>query len=261
MKNLSPVQPNNESYSRDYHRDGFVILPDFFDADLIQGLRSEADRLWRDETQLVSKQNARCRFMPSQQTGQPLFECFDPVKDLSAIIDQIANANPLHRVLEQIYEEPACLFKDKLIFKPPQAKGYPLHQDIPLGWSGFPRTFLSVLIPIDACDQTNGCTQVFAGYHAAHLSPDPKQYMLDDELVDEARVTYLELKPGDAAIFHGLTPHRSAPNRSRNMRRTLYLSYNARSDGGDQRHDHYQQFINQMVRRIEFESGTPAFFR
>ena len=52
----------------------------------------------------------------------------------------------------------------------------------------------------------------------------------------------LVLEPGDVAIFGGFTPHRSDPNVSDRWRRQLYLSYNALSDGGDQRAKHYREF-------------------
>lgn len=45
----------------------------------------------------------------------------------------------------------------------------------------------------------------------------------------------LDPDPGDIAIFSGFTPHRSVPNRSQEWPRLAYLSYNALSDGGDQR--------------------------
>jgi ectoine hydroxylase-related dioxygenase (phytanoyl-CoA dioxygenase family) len=50
------------------------------------------------------------------------------------------------------------------------------------------------------------------------------------------------LEPGDALIFGGYMPHRSGVNRSASQRRHLLFSYNARSEGGDQRAEHYQAF-------------------
>ena len=64
--------------------------------------------------------------------------------------------------LGELYGEEACLFKDKLIFKPPGVKGYGLHQDW-IAWPGFPRSFLKVLVPLDAADVANGCTVVYPG--------------------------------------------------------------------------------------------------
>ena len=78
--------------------------------------------------------------------------------------------------LAAIYGDEACLFKDKLIFKPPGAKGYALHQDF-MGWNGFPESFVTVLVPIDAADEENGCTEVFPGYHRQGcLSPCDGEY-------------------------------------------------------------------------------------
>src|SRR5262249_4541650 len=73
--------------------------------------------------------------------------------------------------LAALYGEGACLFKDKLIYKPPGVKGYSLHQDW-IAWPGFPRSFLTVLVPLDRADADNGCTVVFPGYHHnGSLSP------------------------------------------------------------------------------------------
>lgn len=78
--------------------------------------------------------------------------------------------------------------------------------------------------------------------------------------LDQARVL-LELDPGDVAVFRGLTPHQSAPNRSSQPRRAFYVSYNALSDGGDQRAGHYAQFQERMRARLAPTSAQPLYFR
>lgn len=85
--------------------------------------------------------------------------------------------------------------------------------------------------------------------------------MLPDDCVDPARRVNLVLDSGDVAIFHGLTPHRSAANRSGDMRRVFYVSYNARSDGGDQRERHYREFQERMRARLAAESDRAPYFR
>jgi ectoine hydroxylase-related dioxygenase (phytanoyl-CoA dioxygenase family) len=97
---------------------------------------------------------------------------------------------------------------------------------------------------------------VFPGHHRnGPLSPQDGDYHeLPLSLVDESRGVKLVLEPGDVAIFDGFTPHRSAPNRSSGPRRQLYLSYNATSDGGQQRAAHYRQF-HRFLRRKYAEHG------
>ena len=230
----------------EYEKNGFVILRNVFDPAEMQALLAESDRLLMERADLISPNNLRCRYMAHHETGEQLFEVFDPVNDISPVCRQICFDQRILSVLEQIYGEPACLFKEKLIFKPPGALGYQLHQDIPLAWKGFPRTFLTVLIPIDPSSKENGCTEVYSAYHHDFLSQDPSAYMLPEDCVDPSRRTSLVLDPGDIAIFHGLTPHRSDPNRSHQMRRVFYVSYNALSDGGDQHDAHYAEFRERM---------------
>ncbi len=92
--------------------------------------------------------------------------------------------------------------------------GYGLHQDY-IAWESFPKSYVTVLVPIDAADEENGCTEVFPGYHnRGYLSPDDGNYHeLPLPAIDESKGVKLVLSPGDIAIFGCMTPHRSAPNR------------------------------------------------
>jgi ectoine hydroxylase-related dioxygenase (phytanoyl-CoA dioxygenase family) len=84
---------------------------------------------------------------------------------------------------------------------------------------------------------------------------------LAGDLVDETRAVPLELEPGDAAVFGGFTPHRSAPNRSNSWRRQLYLSYNKLSDGGQQRLKHYEEFHRWLRVRYTEHGKNDVYFR
>ena len=247
----------------DYQQHGYVVRRNLFAPVEVANLQREAVRLLVDHRDLIDPGNLRCRFMEHVETGEPIFEVFDPVNDISPVCAGFANDPRIVAMVESIYGEPACLFKEKLIFKPPGARGYDLHQDIPRYWPGFPRSFLTVLLPIDEATADNGCTELYAGYHHDFLQPPgrPDLYMLPADVVDSRRRVPLLLSPGDAAVFHGLTPHRSAPNRSPGLRRALYLSYNARSDGGDQRQRHYQEFQERMRTHHEQQGRSGMYFR
>src|SRR5262249_14098860 len=135
------------------------------------GLLAEAEALLLFRRELIDTANIRCRWQPHVETGECLFETFDPVIDLGPRCAAVATDARLLAALGDLYGEPAHLFKDKLIFKPPGAKGYDLHQDY-ISWDGFPRSFTTVLVPLDAADAENGCTRVWPGYHrAGYLSP------------------------------------------------------------------------------------------
>jgi ectoine hydroxylase-related dioxygenase (phytanoyl-CoA dioxygenase family) len=226
----------------DYERDGFVVVRRLFSSAQMQEALCEAERLV-ERRDLIDTKNIRCRWQDNLTTGVCTFETFDPVIDIGPICRKLAFAPRLLELLGELYGDAACLFKDKLIFKPPGVKGYGLHQDW-IAWPGFPRSFLTVLIPFDAADEENGCTIVYPGYHAqGTLSVEDGSYHeLPADCVDEARAVPMVLEPGDVGVFGGFTPHRSAPNRSPRWRRQLYLSYNRLGDGGEQRTKHYEEF-------------------
>lgn len=225
-----------------WHDDGFLIKRRVFDRQEVETLSQEAWAL-AHRADLIDKHNLRCRFQMRHDNSDCLWETFDPVIDIGEVCRKFAYDPRIFDILADLYGEPAQLFKDKLIFKQPGTVGYRMHQDW-IGWPGFPRSFLTVLVPIDATTEANGCTEVFPGHH--HSGPltaeDGDYHDLPPDSVDVSRGVRLILEPGDIAIFGGFTPHRSAPNLSDDWRRQLYLSYNADSDGGELRDAHYEEF-------------------
>ncbi|OWK40553.1 phytanoyl-CoA dioxygenase family protein [Fimbriiglobus ruber] len=225
-----------------YHADGYLIVRGLFHPTEMALVSMEADRLL-SHTDLMNTDNIRCRWQPHCESGDCLFETFDPVIDLSPLLAILARDPRLLAVIADLYGEPAHLFKDKLIFKPAGAKGHDLHQDY-ISWPTFPTSFVTAAVAIDPCAPDNGCTEVYPGVHRrGYLSPaDGDYHPLPEREVEGVDPVPLVLAPGDVAIFGGYTPHRSAPNRSTTSRRLLYLSYNADSDGGEQRDAHYREF-------------------
>jgi hypothetical protein len=244
-----------------YREHGYVVVRGLFGSRDLASVLAEADALLlrRD---LIATENLRCRWQPHVESGECLFETFDPVIDIGPACGRLARDTRLLEVLAELYGEPACLFKDKLIFKPPGAKGYDLHQDW-IAWPTFPRSFTTVLVPLDAADLDNGCTVVYPGYHKrGYLSPEDGMYhSLPDSAVDQATAVPMVLQPGDVAIFGAFTPHRSAPNRSTRWRRQLYLSYNALSDGGERREAHYHEFLAWLRDRYAEYGKSNVWFR
>jgi 2-aminoethylphosphonate dioxygenase len=244
-----------------YDRDGFVVVRGLFGPAEMAEAAAEADWLLTRYDHLRSVRNLRCRWQTNMFTGECTFETFDPVVDIGPVCRRLALDPRLLAVLHELYGEPACLFKDKLIYKPPGVKGYGLHQDW-IAWDGFPRTFLTVLVPFDPADRDNGCTVVYPGYHrnGPLTPPDGQYHELPADAVDEATAVPLTLEPGDVAVFGGFTPHRSDPNVSGRWRRQLYLSYNALSDGGDQRDKHYREFHAWLRAKYAEHGKTDTYF-
>ncbi|MDB5348381.1 MAG: hypothetical protein JWP89_6758 [Schlesneria sp.] len=232
----------NEQIINDYRETGLAVLRGVFSLAEIKAVSDEADRALQ-LTNLIDSNNLRCRWQNHYQTEECRFDCFDPIIDLSPTIERMARDQRVLDIVSSLYGEETCLFKDKLIYKPPGAKGYGLHQDY-IGWESFPRSFVTVLIPIDPATDANGATEVFPGLHKQGFlsAMDGDYHELPLSAVEGTAGVRLCLEPGDLAVFDGMLPHRSAANESSNWRRQLYLSYNAKSDGGEQRNAHYREF-------------------
>lgn len=241
-------------------RNGYLILPGLL-ADRATDLDSEAARVAGLDN-LIDTMNLRCRWADHVDTGECRIDAFDPIIDLSEALARVARDDRLLGVLEELYGEPARLFKDKLILKPSGAPGYDLHQDY-IAWEEFPETFVTAIVAIDASSRDTGGTEFFAGEHLRGVLSAPdggfNRLKLDDLNVKEGIIP--DLEPGDVVLFGGLVPHRSAPNRSERSRRMLYLSYNADSDGGDHRDSHYRQFHAWLRERYAEHGKIGTFFR
>ncbi|HVJ80188.1 MAG TPA: phytanoyl-CoA dioxygenase family protein [Planctomycetia bacterium] len=225
-----------------YERDGFLICRDVFELREIEELASESEALGKRKD-LMDSNNLRCRWKNHHRTGECTFECFDPVIDIGAACERTARDSRITGRVADLYGEPAHLFKDKLIFKPAGVEGYNLHQDW-ISWPGFPASFVTVLVAIDAASEENGCTMAYPGRHRDGFAGalDGGYHETPPAFVAGVEPVPLCLARGDIAIFGGFTPHFSHPNRSDAARRQLYLSYNSDSDGGDRRDAHYAEF-------------------
>jgi hypothetical protein len=246
---------------RSYHDRGYLVARRVFAPAEMAAVALECERLLgRDD--LKDTRNIRCRWKDHAATGECLFECFDPVCDISPVCDRLARDPRLLDLVSAVYGEPAHLFKDKLIFKPPGADGYHLHQDY-IGWPTFPETFVTAAVAVDPCGKDNGATEVFPGYHRrGYLAPrDGDYHPVPAGAVAEAEGEVLELEPGDVAVFGCFVPHRSAANRSAGWRRLLYLSYNAASDGGDRRAAHYAEFHAWLRKKYAEYGKHDTYFR
>ena len=244
-----------------YHAQGYLHVPRVFDWVTACELADAAQEL-SERRDLIDIANLRCRWQHDVASGECLFDCFDPVIDLSPTCRRVAEDERLLAILRSLYDDEPCLLKDKLIFKRPGAGGYGLHQDY-IAWREFPRSFTTVMVAIDPADAENGATEVFAGCHGqGYMSAhDGEYHELSPESLPSASSEIPSLKPGDVLIFGGFTPHRSGPNRSQRWRRQLYLSYNAESDGGEQREAHYRLFHDWLRERYARHGLTETCFR
>jgi ectoine hydroxylase-related dioxygenase (phytanoyl-CoA dioxygenase family) len=244
-----------------YHEEGYLVLRNVFTADDILRLAADVDRVCRERTDLIDLHNMRVRFKPHQETNRLVFEVFDPISDLSPSARAITRDRRILDRLHNLYGEPAEVFKDKFIYKSSGVIGATLHQDW-IAWPGFPESFLTVLVAIDPFTADSGATEVFPRCHnEGYLSARDGQFHAVELDALQTEPVPLLLEPGDIAIFGCFTPHRASPNTSGMARRGYFISYNARSDGGDQHARHYREYHDWILAKTPEEKRFLLFFR
>jgi ectoine hydroxylase-related dioxygenase (phytanoyl-CoA dioxygenase family) len=125
-----------QSRARPYRTDGFLILREVFERTEMAELDAEATRVFQRKDLI----------------------------DLSPVFARVAQDESSLATMSLLSGEPAFPFKDKLIFKPPGALGYALHQDY-ISRKTLHASFVTVIPAIDPAEPRNGATEVFPGYH------------------------------------------------------------------------------------------------
>lgn len=222
----------DQRVKEEYWQKGYISIKNLFTKDEVIKIIEECDRL-------VSQPDLLSQEIPEAATrhdinGKISRDRLDPVIHLSPLFEKISQDKSLKELLEKIFDDEAVLFKAKLIFKPAGTNGYGLHQDYAYyKHTGIPAdAMLSVQIAVDSAKAENGALIVYPGLHKSTLpSPGDSPRDVNPSAVSGATQEVIEASPGDILIFHSLTPHFSGANLSQGSRRTLYLTYNAKSYG------------------------------
>jgi len=141
-------------------------------------------------------------------------------------------------LLAECCGEPVVLFKDKINFKLPGGAGFAPHQDAPAYVNFGIEDHLTLMVPVDAFTEDNGCLVIARDARARTLLAHNADGTLRTEVTDRLDVQPLLAAPGDVIVFDAWVPHWSGPNRTAASRRSYYLTFNPAS-AGDRRAAYY----------------------
>ncbi len=140
----------------------------------------------------------------------------------------LSNHDGIHAVLAKIMGEPAKLFQDMGLIKPPRiGQEKPWHQDSAY-FNLSPETdVVGVWIALDEATADNGCLHVIPGSNGKGTHPHFKRrdWQICDTDIQLDQDVMVELPPGGCLFWHGLTHHGSPSNRSDMRRRALQYHY------------------------------------
>lgn len=208
-----------------YRRDGFVVARGVLSGAEVEALHREAARLWREAEGDPTRPGVHWR---KHETLGRVADRLDPVRTISEPYAAVARDARLMGLAADALGARSALFKDKLIMKPPGVFGYGLHHDYAY-WADLgvaADEFVTLFLALDPSDAASGALELFPGLHRRTLPPHPEDPLdLDAAAVAGERSVMPTLAAGDVLMFHGLVPHRSAPNRSEHSRRVYIVTY------------------------------------
>jgi ectoine hydroxylase-related dioxygenase (phytanoyl-CoA dioxygenase family) len=216
-----------------FHRDGYVIVRNFFSEDEIQKLYgiAVADTVMRSNAVDLNDQTGK-------KTKLTLW--FNPGEDVySMLIRSKRMVQSAAKLLDS--DSPVCHFHSKLMQKEPKVGGaWEWHQDYGYWYKNqflYPDQLVSIMIALTEANKSNGCLQVIRGSHKlgrvnhgfAGEQVGADMVMVNNALTKLEHV-YVELQAGDALFFHSNLLHRSEANLSDRPRWSLISCYNSLSN-------------------------------
>ncbi len=239
MTDAAPIREATEFFTGDqlesFRRDGFIVVRGLLAPDEIRRVTG-----WVDELEAFAEIPGRSMFYYEASVidaDDRVLSRIEYFADFHQRLGSLMRGAELLGRCAELFGADAILFKEKVNFKLPGGQGFAPHQDAQAGWGDYGDLHMTAMITIDRASEENGCLEIAAGEHKRGLIGEPWKPMTDAELGGIDFVT-LPTEPGDAVFFDSFAPHRSAPNRSDQRRRILYITYAKTADG-----DHREQYF------------------
>jgi len=212
---------------RQFNESGFCIVKDVVSADLLQELRSEADRFERAAVS-SSLLDDKGEELASYEKDELTFTC-NLVSRSSVFADFYQN-DLFVGVTADLLADSCRLYWDQAVYKHPQKGGeFPWHQD-----NGYtfvsPQQYLTCWLALSDAPVESGCPWVIPGAHREgtyrHIK---KPYGLEIDgvtaLIERFGETASPVLAGDMVVFSSLTPHKTGPNLSSDIRKALIIQF------------------------------------
>ena len=222
----------------EYHRDGFLIIPDVFDAEEVNALRSEIERLKQVEFKTI--------FREREGAVRSIFQAHDDTVPVYSPAIRALTRSPktLAPAMQLLGDDKVYVMHTKINVKPAlEGTGWLWHQDHGY-WvhDGYPDDdLLTAMVMLGDTKEIQGALYIIPGSHKFglqdHYFDDSKAaYQLPQRAVQIDRLKEVMEKSaepipvvgkaGTLVLFHCLTIHGSGVNMSRDSRWQAYITYN-----------------------------------
>lgn len=159
----------------------------------------------------------------------------------SPLLQRLVQTTKLISNIENLVNHRVVRFKDKLNAKGPAGSGYAPHRDGCFwwtdqqgqrqpGWGAYCQSFTSAAIALDSSTDKAGCIYVAPGQHVGRTIEQFVELEYTEQY-DRFKYQKCPMNPGDVLVFDAMLPHFSRQNRTKHLRRVLYITFNDEKEG------------------------------
>ena len=218
----------------EYEKNGFFLLEKFFNKDESNDLKKYARK------RLLSDSDKASILEKKDKTGKvTLLSNWNTTLN-NDVFSLIARDKRLVSLSRLVLGLEIYIYSHKITMKKPfQGGAWEWHQDFGYWHANgcLEPSMLSIWIAIDDSNKSNGCLEVYEKSHKLgrlnHIRRD-EQTCLDEKYLNDIKKRYkhsfIEMKAGDALIFHCNLLHSSSENISDKHRWGFIASYNKNSN-------------------------------
>jgi hypothetical protein len=224
-----------------YNKDGYVILGKLLQGDRLKQLQDRIDDIMMGRAaldysrllmQLDSTSGKYEDAGPQTKGFKEATLSYRKIQDLEfdPVFLEYMQWPLFRHICEEVYgkETPIACFR-AMFFNKPAGRGtqLPWHQD---RWTALDRDpLITIWTALDPATIENGCVELIPASHDRLWNPSHGSGFLSPEQQEEVeknhKKSYLQLEPGEVALLHNWTLHRSDVNRSQTSRRAFSACY------------------------------------
>jgi ectoine hydroxylase-related dioxygenase (phytanoyl-CoA dioxygenase family) len=219
---VGPFRRISEEQARSFNEQGFFALEDAIDRETVARVIAEIDPREAKMEEFVRAQPGR-RLMISEADG---ISFTIHLVRRSQFMREFSASQVFADLCHDLIGPDVRLYWDQAVYKKPEyAKHFPWHQD-----NGYtfiePQAYLTCWIALSDATIDNGCPWVIPGGHLRgtlkHRASEAGYVCRED---DGPEATPVPVRARSIVVFSSLTPHRTGPNVTRDVRKTYILQY------------------------------------
>jgi phytanoyl-CoA hydroxylase len=216
-----PFRRLTDEQARQYDEQGYFLLEGAFSPDEIHQVVSEIDPIEHEFEEMLRQKYG----------GQIFITKADAITFTIHLVTRSSYIKSFskHEVFQQLCHDtlgdPARLYWDQSVYKKPgNPEEFPWHQD-----NGYtfiePQQYLTCWVALTDATLDNGCPWVVPGLHRLGTLAHERTDLGLECLSQPENAVPVPAKAGDIVVFSSLTPHRTGPNLTNDVRKAYILQY------------------------------------